>query len=155
MVRWNATRCPMKFLHQCAMSKNPQISKKDIRNVKLWFASFILLAIDIVIFVICFLLEHLLWLYLVCIVILAVFATLYIRITAAITHKDGYTLIQAMHFYRVCRKAGIDAKYPSIEENDQLCRIAVQFDYSSRLTPKKVLCLYQTGDLLSAEIRSK
>ena len=127
---------------------------RNIRNVKFWFASFILLVLAAVLAVVCFL-TNVLELYVVCGVVLLAFVIIYVLTTKAITHKDGYTLIQAMHFFRACQKAGIDNGRLTNEKKELICRIAVQFDYSSGLDQKQVLCLYQTGDTLATEIRRK
>lgn len=125
---------------------------RNIRNVKFWFASFILLVLAAVLAVVCFL-TNVLELYVVCGVVLLAFVIIYVLTTKAITHKDGYTLIQAMHFFRACQKAGIENGHLTNEKKELICRIATRYDYSSGLDQRQVLCLYQTGDILTTAIR--
>ena len=131
---------------------NQRISKRDIQNVKLWLASFILLAIAGILSVFCFLLEHLLWLYIVCGVILLAFVILYCKTTKAMTHKDGYTLAQAIWFYRACRKKGWDLKSGDPQQTESILQFAAANDFSKQLSLSKLTTMFNLGRRLSAQI---
>ena len=117
-----------------------------VRLVLFWIVSFVPFVISAILFVFCFYFEKFLWLYVVCATVLAIFVCMYIHAEKSIRHKDGYTLIQAMHFYLVCLKAGIlQSNAKSLRD---ICGIADKFEYANKLKSHQVDNMYKIGGQL-------
>ena len=124
--------------------KNLQNDTKDqIRCVRFWMATFILLVISAILFIFCFIFERSLWLYAICLIVFLGFVCTYVRADKAIKLKDGYSLIQAMHFFLVCLKAGGEN---SQEGQDYVIyEIAQKYEYAKRLKPHQVESMHRIG----------
>ena len=114
-----------------------------VRLVLLWIASFFPFVISAILFVFCFYFEKFLWLYVVCASVFAIFVCMYIHAEKSIKHKDGYTLIQAMHFYLVCLKAGLYLS--NAKSLRDICGIAEKYKYASKLKSHQVDNMYKIG----------
>ena len=118
--------------------------QKAIKAITNWYYSFIPLAIASVIFVFCFIFESNLPLYVIMAFFFVMFIFLYTKTTKQITHKDGYTFIQAMSFYKQTEKDTADS-----------FQLAKQLDYAENLTTDQILILYETGKILTACMKKK
>lgn len=127
------------------MKKKNSVNDSDrrVRLVRRWMATFTLFVISVILFVFCFIFERALWLYVICALLFFSFVYLYIRADKAIQHMDGYTLIQAMHFYLVCLKEGVENQKE--DRNHSVCEIAQRFVYAKTLKPRQILLMYNIG----------
>lgn len=114
------------------------------RRVLRWYASFIPLGIASVLFIICFVFESALWLYAMCTVMFTLFAVLFIRADKQIACKDGYSLVQALAFYRECLGlcSGDNSEEAAMQ---QIEAVAQKHDYAKNLNAKQRIRLYKTG----------
>ena len=120
----------------------------------LWYISFIPLGIASALFVFCFLFESALWLYAICTAMFAMFAVLFVRADKQIACKEGYTLIQALAFYRECLRAGaVDITSESAVQ--QVEAIAQKYDYAKLLNQKQRTRLYKIGKNIHEQINEK
>ena len=116
-----------------------------IRLVRLWIASFIPLLLSAILFIFCFLFEREIWLYAICTIVFSVFVCLYIHGENAIKHEDGYTLIQAMHFYLLCLKEDVNSDMSFKERHQRICEIAKGREYAKQLTSHQIELMYKIG----------
>ena len=123
--------------------------QKSIKAIQNWYFSFIPLIIASIIFVFCFIFESNLPLYLAMAFFFVLFIYFYIKTSKQISHKDGYTFIQAMSFYQQASKENIT------ENSSALYQLAKQQDYGETLTENQVLVLYETGKLLTNHMKKK
>ena len=132
-------------------------SKKNnnmYRCVLRWYASFIPLGIASVLFVICFVFESTLWLYAVCTVMFALFVVLFVRADKQVSCKDGYTLIQALAFYRECVRSCSEGNSEEAVAQ-QIEAIAQKCDYAKNLNTKQRIRLYKTGKTVYDQMDKK
>lgn len=127
---------------------------QDVRNVRFWFASFILLILATALAVVCFL-TNVLGLYVVCGLVLLAFVILYGLTTKAIIHKDGYTLVQALWLYRTCKKEGIDCRENDPISMEIIMKLASEKDFAKKLTPMQMINMLKVGRELSAQLFNK
>ena len=131
------------------MNKRRKQISENIQAVKCWLFSFIPLVIATVMFVLCFIFESALWLYMICTVVFALFVLLYVRADKAICQSDGYTLIQAIQFYLACLKAGIGENLPSDVRKRLTVETAALFEFTKEMKPNKIEQLYRCGQELT------
>lgn len=125
------------------------------RSILLWYTSFIPLGIVAVLGVLCFLYETEIWLYVVCGALLLLWVMWYVIATKKITHKDGYTLIQAMSFFLLCKKNDIHTIPNKAERNAAMLQLAKQTDYAVSLKLAKIRELYQIGAELANHFQAR
>ena len=125
------------------------MKKKDISKectaVRNWFLSFVPLCLSAILFILCFIFETVLWLYFLCTVSFCSFVLLFIRADRAITHPDGYTYIQAIFFYKGYAQLKQDSIPNTSVLGKTLFAYAKEYEYARNLSPKSIICLYQTG----------
>ena len=131
--------------------KKQNARKQGVRNVKLWLASFALLALAAILAVICFL-SNILWLYFVCGAVLFAFVIWYSMANKAITHKDGYTLVQAIWFYRTCKKERIDDYKVASQKMEKIMKLAAEKDFTKGLSTMQVMRMFEVGRDLTVHI---
>lgn len=123
------------------------ITENDIKNIKLWYLSFVPLVVATILFVICFLFEYLI-LYVFLLLIFALFVVVFQYTTKKITLKDGFTLVQAKNFYKACKKAKITFDGSLNGNEAKVFKLAKKYDYSKDLTKEQVLTLFEIGKKL-------
>ena len=126
--------------------------KTQVQLVKEWYMSFVPLGIAAVLFVACFLLESVIWLYAICTAEFALFVILFVRANRKVAQKDGYTLIQAMDFYKKCRKTGIGTEQLESNFDDGLVEVAKQIEYADGMERKQLLRMYKCGERLYIQL---
>ena len=132
------------------MKKSTKKSEEQL--LKEWCLSFVPLGIAVILFVACFLLETKLWLYAICTAVFGLFVVLFLRANRNITQKDGYTLIQAMAFYKVCRKSGLISESSEQNLGPVILKQAEQIEYAEHLDQKQLLRMYRCGERLCKAI---
>ena len=81
----------------------------------------------------------------VCLLFVAPGAVLYALTEKRLTHPKGYTLFNAMEFYRYCVKNGIsDIKFCR-RNPDKITELALHKDYSKNLNLTELYEMYETG----------
>lgn len=123
-----------------------KMNDEDYIKVIKWYISFIPLAIAIILFGFCFMFESNLLLYIIMFLFFGLFVILYIKANKKITLSDGYTMIQAMSFFKTCNKKNL---HPSDSENvKEMLKLAEKLEYSCELSEEQVIALYKTGEKL-------
>lgn len=118
---------------------------ENIRRVKLWIGSFIPMMIASVLFVFCFIFEHELWLYVLCTVVFLTFVFLYVRADKAIRREEGFTLVQAMHFYLKCLNAGVNDSVHGAKLRKVITEASKKIEYAKGLNAGEVDSMYKIG----------
>lgn len=114
--------------------------KKFKAYLIMWYASFVFLGLGMVFFGIGMFFPRLHW-WIPCILMLIIFARLFIPSNKALMRDEGYTIPEARAYYKACNKAGYGRNF-DLEE----CRkIAARFPYASKLDNSALRKLYDTG----------
>lgn len=129
------------------------ISQRDIRNIKLWYLSFVLLFVAVMLFLFCFFNDEQLIVFVVLVIDFFGFIVMYIGANKRIKHHDGYTLIQAMYFYRRCIQSGFDKERSEKQFEQKIIDLARQIEYSNMLTNVQIINMYKIGNYLNIKLR--
>lgn len=138
------------------MSSKQYLDQKILfRYVLNWLLSFVVLAVAAVLFVFCFLSETALYLYALCTAVFCLFIFFYWKTSKKIEHPDGYTLIQAMLFFRQNRKICKDENMLSQMERDRIYTAASNYDFAKDLSHSQIIQLFTIGQLLTKSFERK
>ena len=69
----------------------------------------------------------------------------YIISTKFITYPDGYTAIQAMHFYKQCKKSGISKHEQCRKKTVKIKEIASRNTFSEKMETEELVLLFDRG----------
>lgn len=126
---------------------------EDYIKIIKWYVSFIPLAIAIILFGFCFIFESNIIYYIIMFMFFVAFVRLYLKANKRITLSDGYTLIQAMSFFKACNKKNLQ---PSDSENiKELMKLANELEYACELSEEQVITLYKIGEKLVEDKREE
>ncbi len=114
------------------------------RNVILWIISVAMLASNIFAlryFVLHTTQEMALYYF----IYLLVSIAFYVIVAKISTHPKGYTCVQALFFYIVCKKNGIATDKDYLKRVDKVEKIAKKYDFSKNLDKQDLFDLFKNG----------
>lgn len=118
-------------------------------NILIWYFSFFPLIVCSVLFVLYFIFDTSYLYYFSMIFTFSLFVVLYVFANRRITCKDGYTLVNAISFYKKCVKLNITKISNEDAFNYKLMDLATSFEYSLNLNLEQLHQLYSIGRELS------
>lgn len=119
---------------------------KETRGyLTMWRVSLVFFALGTVCFTLGMFLPGV-WPWIICFIMFGLFIRFYIPANKHLVCEGGYTVIQAIHFYKECSKTCGD-KFDS-----QIClEKAKEFDYSKNLSPEILRKMFFTGQRYSGK----
>lgn len=120
------------------------------RYINMWYCSIVCISLGLIAFVVGMYAKNLYcWSF--CAVMFICFTALFIFSNKKLTLEQGYTVIQAMTFYKECKKAGIKKNYKAETALD----VASKLDFTKNMTETQVREIYNIGEQYVRDRRKK
>ena len=120
----------------------------------MWFISVILFVVDLIMFFL-FLLNIIRILLLISLVLLTVASVLYTYSNRKLKLDGGYTAVQALFFFAVCRTEKTEDDKKTMPQTELLRKTADRYDFSKHLSDEEIAGLYREGKNAADMIKNR